>query len=85
MNAALLEPEKNTAEISETKILDMLWNLVEKPKNYLKIKVINVYDNAYRINIWSEYDDPIHKLKRVKISQSYFCKLYDDGLVIRNH
>lgn len=83
MNAALLEPEKKTAEINDSKILDMLWNLVEKPQSYLKIKVINVYDNAYRINIWGEYDDPIYKLKKTKIIKSYFCKLYDDGLVIK--
>lgn len=83
MNAALLEPENKTENINDQKILDMLWNLVEKPKNYLKIKVVNVYDNAYRINVWAEIHDPVHKLDKVKITHSYFCKLYPDGLVIK--
>jgi hypothetical protein len=84
MNSALLEPEKKEDKpVDEHKILDMLWNLVEKPKKYLKIKVVNVFDNAYRINVWGEYHDPLHKLDKVKITHSYFCRLYSDGLVVK--
>lgn len=83
MSTAVLETPMVEKTFNENEILELLWDKVEKPKNYLKIKVVNVYDNAYRINIWCEYDDPIMKLKKVKIGQSYFCKLYGNELVIR--
>lgn len=84
MSAAVLEQKKTerSATISEEKILNMLWCVVDEPKNYLKVKVSNVFDNAYRINVWSEYEDKIHNIIRVKISHSYFCKLINQELVV---
>lgn len=66
--------------ITEEHILSMLFEQVEKPKNYFKIKAINVYDNAYRINIYSEVLE--NNLTKRKISHSYFVKAVDGSLNI---
>jgi len=84
MSSAILEEKKieKTAKTSENQILEMLWREKGKPKNYLKIKVVNVFDNAYRVNVWSEFEDKIHKINRVRISHSYFCKVVDQELLV---
>tara|TARA_R100000278_G_scaffold117578_1_gene97625 strand:- start:986 stop:1231 length:246 start_codon:yes stop_codon:yes gene_type:complete len=56
-------------------ICDMLHNLYEKPKNFLMCKAVNVYDNKYRINVYSKLYDPLSQLERKFISQSFFCRL----------
>lgn len=81
MTTATIEREKKVVKIDN--IADLLFQQVEKPKNILKIKVINVYENAYRINIYSEHFDENLRLNKIKISHSYFCKLIDDKLIIR--
>lgn len=83
MSTAILEEPMAKKNFTEDEVLELLWKKVEKPNNYLKIKVINVYDNAYRINVWCEYDDVVHKIKRVKIGRSYFCKLSNNNLIIK--
>ena len=72
--------EKNT--ITDVEIINMLFQEVNEPKNIYKTKVINVFDNAYRINIWSENYDELSKLNKIKISHSYFCKLNNGKLKI---
>lgn len=80
MTTAVLEPEK---VLNNSEILAKLWEIVGKPKECIKVKVINVYDNAYRINVWGEVHDKIHNIQKVKVTQSYFCKLYDDVLIVK--
>jgi hypothetical protein len=63
---------------TEFEIEKLLFEKVEKPKNHLITKVINVYDNRYRINVYHEiYDDEL-KLCKKRMHSSYFCK-YNDG------
>jgi hypothetical protein len=64
-------------------ICDLLWEQVEKPKNLETCRAINVYDNKYRINVYTRSHDELYDLDRVRITQSYFCRLDDDQLVIR--
>lgn len=72
-NIELAEEKKYTEE----QVLKMLFQQVEKPKNYFRIKAINVYDNAFRVNIYCEYED--NNLTKRKIGQSYFVKVSNDG------
>ena len=73
--------DKNEAEkISDDKVLDLLFKQVEKPKNYFKMKVINVFGYNYRINIWSNTEE--EGLTKCKISHSYFVRVVDDILTI---
>ncbi|NDC96067.1 hypothetical protein EB077_12235 [bacterium] len=50
---------------------------VEKPSNYKMCKAINVYDNKYRINVYTH--EVINDIQSQRISQSYFAKLAGDG------
>jgi hypothetical protein len=64
---------ENTEEkkISEGDVIDLLLKQVEKPKNCIKIKAVNVYGNRYRINIWMVVTED--GLDKNKITQSYFA------------
>ena len=49
----------------------LLFEQVEKPSNYLMTKIINVYSNKYRINIYCEKE--AEGLIKRNICASYFC------------
>lgn len=63
-------------------VCDLLFEQVEKPKNMERCWAINVYSNKYRVNIYTRTHDDIWDVDRVRISQSYFCKIVDDELQI---
>jgi len=64
-------------------ICDLLWKQVDKPNNLEDCRAINVYDNKYRINVYTRSYDEFHDLDKVRITQSYFCRLDGDQLTIR--
>lgn len=64
-------------------ICDLLWEQVDKPKNLETCRAINVYDNKYRINVYTRSHDELYDLDRVRITQSYFARLDGDQLIIR--
>lgn len=53
---------------------------VGKPKNYIMCRAMNIYDDKYRVNIYTKrwVDD----IEGKSISQSYFVKYDKDGLKI---
>lgn len=54
----------------------LLFKQVEKPRNHLMTKIINVFDNRYRINVYVElFED---NLVKKRIHSSYFCH-YNPG------
>ena len=57
-------------------VCDILFKHVEKPKRYKMCKAINVYDNKYRINVYTH--EVINDLDSQRISKSYFARLNDD-------
>ena len=57
-------------------IENLLFQQVEKPKHYLMTKVIKLWDNRYRVNVYTEFEED--KLIKRKISSSYFCH-YNPG------
>ncbi len=59
-------------------IENLLFKQVEKPKYHLMTKIINVWDNRYRINIYTETFDETDNLSKRKIYASYFCH-YNPG------
>jgi hypothetical protein len=61
-------------------ICDLLFEQVSKPSDFLMCKPINLYDNRYRINVYSETEGD-GLLKR-RISQSYFTSLSENGQVL---
>ena len=72
--------EKNVSEnigidvekkISESDVVDLLLKQIEKPKNCIKIKAVNVYGNRYRINVWTVTQED--GFDKNKITKSYFA------------
>jgi hypothetical protein len=53
-----------------------------RPKNLEEVKVINVFEDRYRINVWvrSEEDG----LQKNKIGASYFARFDGENLYIRD-
>jgi hypothetical protein len=49
---------------------DVIFNHVEKPKDYLMCKSINVYDDRWRVNVYSKRY--VNDIEGRYISQSYF-------------
>lgn len=58
-------------------ICTLLFQQVEKPSNFKMCKAINVYDNKYRINVYTH--EVINDIESQRISQSYFAKLAGEG------
>lgn len=66
----------------EQKIEQLLFKQVEKPEKMFSVKIINVYDNKYRINLWAKVEED--DVEKNKIVNSYFASFKDDELVIKN-
>ena len=60
----------------------MLFKKIEKPSNFEMCKAINVYDNKYRINVYTKNHDPIYDIDKVRITESYFCRITNNELTI---
>ena len=71
---------KSGPVISETQIENLLFKQVEKPKHHLMTKVINVFHDYYRINVYTQIEE--EGLLKKKISQSYMTTFRNDSLNI---
>jgi len=66
--------------ISDYEIESLLFKQVSKPKNHLMTKVINVFHDYYRINVYTQIEE--EGLLKRKISQSYMTTFRNDILTI---
>jgi len=66
--------------ISEMELETLLFKQVTKPKNHLMTKVINVFHDYYRINVYTQVEE--EGLLKRKISQSYMTTFRNDILTI---
>lgn len=66
----------------EISVCDLLFKQIEKPKNLEMCRAINVYDNRYRINVYTRSYCAEYDVDKVRITQSYFAKLKDNNLII---
>ena len=60
----------------DLEIESLLLKQVTKPKHHLMTKIINVFDNRYRINVYIEIEED--NLTKKRIYASYFCH-YEPG------
>jgi hypothetical protein len=67
----------------DLEIESLLFKQVEKPKKLLMTKIINLWDNRYRINIYIETEE--NNLTKRKIHSSYFCHYSAGNLDIVKH
>lgn len=68
--------------MSDIEIESLLFKMVDKPKNHLMTKTINLWENRYRINVYTEITED-NLIKR-KIHSSYFCHYEPGNLKILN-
>lgn len=66
--------------VNEYEIEGLLFKQVQKPKHHLMTKIINVFHDYYRINIYTQIEED-GLLKR-KIAQSYMTTFRNDILTI---
>lgn len=66
----------------DLEIESLLFKQVEKPKNHLMTKTINLWENRYRINVYTEITED--NLVKRKIHSSYFCHYEPGNLKILN-
>lgn len=66
----------------ELEIESLLFKQVEKPKNHLMTRVINLWENRYRVNVYIEIEED--NLIKKRISASYFCHYNNGKLQIMN-
>ena len=64
----------------DLEIESLLFKQVPKPKRHLITKIINVWENRYRINVYVEIDED--NLTKRKIYSSYFCHYVPGKLTI---
>ena len=57
-------------------IESLLFKQVEKPKHHFMTKIINLWENRYRINVYVELEED--NLTKRKIHSSYFAH-YEPG------
>jgi hypothetical protein len=76
--------EKTTNKSEKTadnvQIEKMLFKQVKKPKGLHEVRISNVFDNRYRINVWTATEED--NLTKMKIHSSYFAHLKGEELVI---
>jgi hypothetical protein len=61
-------------------ICSMIFKHVERPSNLVKCDAKNVYDNKYRVNIYTRHYDEFHDIEKINLESSYFAKLSGDEL-----
>ena len=71
---------KGTSVVSEMELENLLFKQVEKPKHHLMTKIINVFHDYYRINVYTQIEE--EGLLKRKISQSYMTTFRKDVLTI---
>lgn len=69
----------NEEYLIEQQLLEMIGG---KPKGFLKTKVINVYSNRYRVNVYATYTDPVYDIEKTKIAVSCFGRLDNDEFIV---
>ena len=62
---------------------DAVLKIMGKPKNFYQINALNLYDNRWRVDIWTSYvpECSMTGLDSYKISYSYFCHVQGNEIV----
>lgn len=68
---------------NDLQIERLLFQQIQKPKNYTMMRAINVFGNYYRVNLYTETEENGLIKKRIG-NNSYFCRLENNQLDIVN-
>jgi|694.fasta_scaffold86727_1 hypothetical protein len=81
---ATKKEQKQFKEISSEIVMKNLHDKIGIPDNYSHSRGFNVYDNRWRINVYSLVRTDIPTLiKRLFISNSYFVEVDKEGQIVR--
>ena len=72
-----------SAGVAPELVEDAVLKIMGKPKDFYQINALNVYDNRWRVDIWTSYvaRDSMTGLDSYKISYSYFCHVQGNEIV----
>lgn len=65
---------------AELYIEKLLFEQVEKPKQHKNTKIINVFNDNYRVNVYIEFEE--ENLTKTRMHSSYMCKFKNQQLDI---
>jgi hypothetical protein len=77
-------PKQEPAEVHEedrSTIKSLLFAQVERPRNLTDVRIVNVFEDRYRINLWVKIEED--GLEKKKIASSYFVRYDGESLAIR--
>ena len=81
---ATKKEQKQVKEISSEIVMKNLHDKIGIPDNYSHSRGFNVYDNRWRINVYSLVKTDIPTLiTRLFISNSYFVEVDKEGQIVR--
>jgi len=81
---ATKKEQKQVKEISSEIVMKNLHDKIGIPDNYSQSRGFNVYDNRWRINVYSLVKTDIPTLiKRLFISNSYCVEVDKEGQIVR--
>lgn len=64
----------------ERDVCRKIFDIVDKPKNYLFCKSMNVFDNKYRVNVYSKRY--VNEIEGQYISNSYFVRYNEENMTL---
>lgn len=64
----------------DLEIEHLLFKQVEKPKHFLMVRSLNLFENRYRVNIYIQIEE--EGLTKKRINSSYFCHYSPGKLTI---
>jgi hypothetical protein len=64
----------------DLEIEHLLFKQVEKPKHFLMVRSLPLFENRYRINVYTQTEE--EGLFKKRISSSYFCHYQPGKLTI---
>ena len=79
------EPEvkktKLTGKALQDTIIANLLKALGKPENLFKVKALNVFDNRWRVDVWSKLGESAG-IVRALITDSFFLHVNDEGKIL---
>jgi hypothetical protein len=66
--------------MNDIEIESLFFKQIKKPKHFLMIRIINIFENRYRINVYTEIEEDT--LIKRRISSSHFCHYTTGKLTI---
>ena len=80
------ESMSNTKQNKESELIvqDLVLGLLGKPAQFYGTTVINVFEDKWRVNVWTQHWSSVRVTPVNKISHSFFLKIQNGEIVHSN-